>query len=53
VETERPGAGQAPKHGIIVFMSAELRDQAMFQETAVFFRVDDHGMWVQLYMPPL
>ncbi|PUZ40115.1 hypothetical protein GQ55_9G399600 [Panicum hallii var. hallii] len=53
VETERPGAGQAPKHGIIVFMSAELRDKAMFQETAVFFRVDGHGMWVQLYMPPL
>ncbi|RCV43802.1 hypothetical protein SETIT_9G323000v2 [Setaria italica] len=53
VETERPGAGQAPKHGIIVFMSAELRDEAMFKETAVFFRVEDHDMWVQLYMPPL
>ncbi|RLN40640.1 hypothetical protein C2845_PM01G21430 [Panicum miliaceum] len=49
VETERPGAGQATKRGIIVFMSAELRDEVMFQETAAFFRVDGHDTWVQLY----
>ncbi|CAL4940617.1 unnamed protein product [Urochloa decumbens] len=53
VETERPGVGQAPKHGIIVFVSAELRDEAMFEETGVFFRVDGHDTWVQPYMPPL
>ncbi|CAL4915556.1 unnamed protein product [Urochloa decumbens] len=53
VETERPGAGQAPKHGIIVFVSAELRDEAMFEETGVFFRVDGHDTWVQPYMPTL
>jgi len=34
-------------------MSEELRDEAMFQETAAFFRVDGHDTWVQLYMPPL
>ncbi|KAF8689353.1 hypothetical protein HU200_041892 [Digitaria exilis] len=53
VETEQPPAGQAPKHGIIVFLSPELRDEAMFDETAIFFRVDDHDTWVQLYMPLL
>ncbi|CAN6311902.1 unnamed protein product [Urochloa humidicola] len=53
VETERPGVGQPPKHGIIVFTSAELRDEAMFEETGVFFRVDGHDTWVQPYMPPL
>ena len=53
VETERPGAGQAMKHGIIVFMSEELRDEAMFQETAAFLRVNGHDTWVQLYMPLL
>ncbi|OEL18944.1 hypothetical protein BAE44_0020037 [Dichanthelium oligosanthes] len=53
VEVERPRVGQAPKHGIIVFMSVELRDQAMFEETAVFFRISGHDIWVQLYMPLL
>ncbi|CAN6305874.1 unnamed protein product [Urochloa humidicola] len=53
VETERPGTGQPPKHGIIVFTSAELRDEAMFEEAGVFFRVDGHDTWVQPYMPPL
>ncbi|CAN6288784.1 unnamed protein product [Urochloa humidicola] len=51
VEMERPGAGQAPKHGIVVFVSAEMRDEAMFEETGVFFRVDGHDTWVQPYMP--
>ena len=45
--------GQATNHDIIVFISAKLRDQAMFQETAAFFKIDGHNTWVQLYMPPL
>lgn len=54
VQMERPSAGQVPKHGIIVFTSAEQRDKAMCEETAIFFRVDeDHDIWVQLYMPLL
>ncbi|KAL6641455.1 hypothetical protein ACP70R_019636 [Stipagrostis hirtigluma subsp. patula] len=53
VATERQQArGGRPKHGVIVFMSAELRDQAMFGETVAFFRVKGHDMWVQVYAPP-
>ena len=48
VEMERPGVGQATNHDIIMFMSAKLRDQAMFQETAAFFKIDGHNTWVQL-----
>jgi len=53
IDTERPGAGQAPKHCVIVFRSTQLRDEVMFQETAAFFRVNNGDMWVQRYMPPL
>ena len=49
----RPGAGQGPKHCVIVFRSTRQRDEAMFQETAAFFRVNNGDMWVQRYMPPL
>ncbi|KAL6905324.1 hypothetical protein ACP4OV_002925 [Aristida adscensionis] len=53
VATERAeDAGQAPRHGVIVFGSPELRDQVMFHETAAFFVVKGHDMWVQAYEPP-
>ncbi|TVU31685.1 hypothetical protein EJB05_23383, partial [Eragrostis curvula] len=48
---EQPREGQVPKHGIIVFKSAELREEAMMNETPIFFRINGHDMWVQLYQP--
>ncbi|KAG0550230.1 hypothetical protein BDA96_01G321800 [Sorghum bicolor] len=53
IDTERPGVGQGPKHCVIVFRSTQQRDEAMFQEAAAFFRVNNGDMWVQIYMPPL
>ncbi|PUZ40113.1 hypothetical protein GQ55_9G399200 [Panicum hallii var. hallii] len=53
VETEQPCAGQTPKHAVIVFSSAELREQVMFNETAVYYRVNGYDMWVQAYKPRL
>ncbi|PUZ40114.1 hypothetical protein GQ55_9G399300 [Panicum hallii var. hallii] len=52
IATERPCTRQSAKHGVVVFRSAELRDEAMHGEAAVFFRVDGRDMWVQPYMPP-
>ncbi|KAK3157134.1 hypothetical protein QOZ80_2AG0116630 [Eleusine coracana subsp. coracana] len=57
VGMELPRAGLTPKHGVIVFNSAELKDEATFNETAIFFRVNGHDMsvqrdmWVQHYRP--
>ncbi|TVU31688.1 hypothetical protein EJB05_23386, partial [Eragrostis curvula] len=48
---EQPREGQVPKHGIIVFKIAELMEEAMLNETAIFFRINGHDMWVQLYQP--
>ncbi|RLN41726.1 hypothetical protein C2845_PM01G21450 [Panicum miliaceum] len=53
VETEQPSAGQTPKHAVIVFSSAALRQQVMFNETAVYYRVNGYDMWVQAYKPSL
>ncbi|KAK3153292.1 hypothetical protein QOZ80_2BG0170350 [Eleusine coracana subsp. coracana] len=57
IEMELPRAGLTPKHGVIVFKSAELKNEATFNETAIFFRVNGHDMsvqrdmWVQHYQP--
>lgn len=41
-----------PKHGIIVFRSVQLRNNAMCKEMAIFFRVPNgNDMWVQRYKP--
>ncbi|TVU31687.1 hypothetical protein EJB05_23385, partial [Eragrostis curvula] len=48
---EQPREGQVPKHGIIEFKSAELREEAMLNETAIFIRISGHDMWAQLYQP--
>ena len=52
ITTERSCARQSAKHGVAVFRSRELRDEAMHGEAAVFFRVDGRDMWVQPYRPP-
>ncbi|KAJ1296265.1 hypothetical protein BS78_01G286900 [Paspalum vaginatum] len=53
VEIEPALEGQTPKHGIIVFMSPKQKNDAMMNETAIFFRMSElHDVWVQPYMPP-
>lgn len=52
VGMELPRAELAPKHGVVVFRSAELRDEVTCNETAIFFRVmKGRDMWVQHYQP--
>ncbi|XP_066344628.1 uncharacterized protein [Miscanthus floridulus] len=52
IEIEQPCTGQDSKHGIILFKSPENRKEAMFEETAAFFRIKSHDIWMQCYMPP-
>ncbi|KAF8728103.1 hypothetical protein HU200_018682 [Digitaria exilis] len=54
VDTEQAASPtQRSKHGMIVFRSEQMRNDAMMGEPAAFFLVDGRDMWVQPYDPSM